>query len=479
MAKQKHNKHNKKEQFEIRAVRACVYAGVLTLIVMSAYMLLRPDIKYVRAKNGDAEQVIETIGWLQKNEYDESRIDDLRERAACLLLDEGDREYAMSMAEDISDGRDIAYIYSRAEYMKAEEKLDAGAYTEAAGLFYALNDYEDSQSRYLDCVCASAIKSYLNGETTAAQNAIASISDAPERVGRMASSVAGNRADEVVNCEIFTYEGMEKHALLAASLKQSLSEAKCVHAASGRYHNVILRYDGSVLCAGDNSKGQCETSLWTNISCVAAGRYHTVGLRADGTVVACGDNSYGQTEVSGWTDITALCCGAFDTIGLKSDGTIVACGMNASKVDGKGGIKSICAGGYRVVALTTDGQLLSTHTGSVLEGAGELKCLCVCGNVLAGLTQTGSTLTSEDNLPKWEGMAYVCLSENGFFGITEAGEVKAQYFRTGTDFGIALSEAAAEIAVSATGIVIITENGNVFAFGDNSCGQLDINGMSL
>ena len=36
---------------------------------------------------------------------------------------------------------------------------------------------------------------------------------------------------------------------------------------------------------------------------ISAGMYHTVGLKADGTVVAVGDNGKGQCDVSGWTDI--------------------------------------------------------------------------------------------------------------------------------------------------------------------------------
>ncbi|MEG1677087.1 MAG: RCC1 domain-containing protein, partial [Clostridia bacterium] len=44
-------------------------------------------------------------------------------------------------------------------------------------------------------------------------------------------------------------------------------------------------------------------SSWTDIVAVASGAFHTIGLRADGTVVAVGNNEVRQCNVSGWTDI--------------------------------------------------------------------------------------------------------------------------------------------------------------------------------
>jgi len=71
----------------------------------------------------------------------------------------------------------------------------------------------------------------------------------------------------------------------------------------GNTHTVGLKTDGTVVAAGDNSRGQCNVSGWRDIVAVAAGFYHTVGLKADGTVVAVGSNDKGQCNVSGWRDI--------------------------------------------------------------------------------------------------------------------------------------------------------------------------------
>ena len=70
------------------------------------------------------------------------------------------------------------------------------------------------------------------------------------------------------------------------------------------------------------------TANFQYIPMVASGGYHTVGLKSDGTVVAVGRNDYGQCNVGGWTDITQVAAGAIHTVGLKFDGTVVAVGRN-------------------------------------------------------------------------------------------------------------------------------------------------------
>ena len=100
--------------------------------------------------------------------------------------------------------------------------------------------------------------------------------------------------------------------------------------ATGGYHTVGLKSDGTVVAVGDNTYGQRDVNGtdWTDIVAVAGGTYHTVGLKSDGTVVGVGYNIYGQRDVNGtgWTDIVAVAAGYWHTVGLKSDGTGVAVG---------------------------------------------------------------------------------------------------------------------------------------------------------
>ena len=49
----------------------------------------------------------------------------------------------------------------------------------------------------------------------------------------------------------------------------------------GKKHIAALSSDGHVLCAGDNSRGQCETSEWHDICSLFTGEYITAGLDKD------------------------------------------------------------------------------------------------------------------------------------------------------------------------------------------------------
>ncbi|MBI5892425.1 MAG: hypothetical protein HZB79_02050 [Deltaproteobacteria bacterium] len=95
--------------------------------------------------------------------------------------------------------------------------------------------------------------------------------------------------------------------------------------ASGWYHTVGLKEDGTVVVGGYFTE---KVSDWTNIKAIAAGWTHIVGLKEDGTVVAVGYNRDGQLDVSGWTNIKAIAAGVYHTLGLKEDGTVVAVGYN-------------------------------------------------------------------------------------------------------------------------------------------------------
>jgi alpha-tubulin suppressor-like RCC1 family protein len=81
-----------------------------------------------------------------------------------------------------------------------------------------------------------------------------------------------------------------------------------------------------VVAVGNNDRGQCNVSDWTDIIQVLAGYSHTVGLKSDGTVVAVGNNDYGQCNVGNWMDIVQVAAGIYHTVGLRSNGAVVAAG---------------------------------------------------------------------------------------------------------------------------------------------------------
>lgn len=95
---------------------------------------------------------------------------------------------------------------------------------------------------------------------------------------------------------------------------------------------VGLRSDGTVYYADrgyepfdPNSYIDLATiSEWTGIVQVDTAGDSVVGLKADGTVVFAGDNEDGKCDTSNWTDIVKVAVGINHTVGLKKDGTLVS-----------------------------------------------------------------------------------------------------------------------------------------------------------
>ena len=72
-----------------------------------------------------------------------------------------------------------------------------------------------------------------------------------------------------------------------------------------------------------------DLSTWTGITQISA-KGNIAGLKYDGTVVAAGDNSYGALNVSSWAGITQVA--AYDyTVGLMANGKLVIVGANNSE----------------------------------------------------------------------------------------------------------------------------------------------------
>ena len=80
--------------------------------------------------------------------------------------------------------------------------------------------------------------------------------------------------------------------------------------ASGGYHSLALKTDGTVWSWGRNNFGQLGDNTNTNrllpvqvqglsgVSAISAGYYHSLALKNDGTVWAWGYNSYGQLVIT-------------------------------------------------------------------------------------------------------------------------------------------------------------------------------------
>ena len=136
-----------------------------------------------------------------------------------------------------------------------------------------------------------------------------------------------------------------------------------VYIALGSYHIVGLRSDGTVVAAGSNNDGQCNTENWNNIVSISCGYYHTVGLKKDGTIVAVGNNKFGQCYVSDWKDINKVMSNGYLTIGLNKDGTVATAGDHSDVVYEAikkwKNISYISCGGLHMVGLTKNGTVVA------------------------------------------------------------------------------------------------------------------------
>lgn len=134
-----------------------------------------------------------------------------------------------------------------------------------------------------------------------------------------------------------------------------------VSVATGGYHNLALRRDGTVLVWGLPT-GEGELSIpesATNVIAIAAGGNKNLVLRRDGTVVAWGSNVDGENNVPATaTNVVAIASGDRTSLAVRADGTVV--GWGATSVPAKAtNVVAIAAGYIHALALRADGTVLA------------------------------------------------------------------------------------------------------------------------
>jgi alpha-tubulin suppressor-like RCC1 family protein len=135
-----------------------------------------------------------------------------------------------------------------------------------------------------------------------------------------------------------------------------------VQVATGAWHSLAIRPDGSVWAWGNNREGQLGDGSHThrptpvqvvgvtNAIAVAGGAWHSLTLLANGTVLAWGDNNGGQL----------------------GDGTIES-RTTPGMVPGLANVVAITAGGDQSYALLANGTVWTWGPGSIFgEGGGQL-----------------------------------------------------------------------------------------------------------
>lgn len=295
-----------------------------------------------------------------------------------------------------------------------------------------------------------------------------------------------------------------------------VSSAVTTQIAAGAYHTVSIRDDGTVWVWGDNSFGQLGDGSTTQssapvqvttlsgmpVTAVEAGAYHTVALRKDGTVWTWGYNDYGQlgngstaqssipVQVSALSGMkmTAVAAGVYHTVALRDDGTVWVWGSNDYGQLGDSSnwsstpvqltalsgmvITAVAAGDFHTVALRMNGTLWAWG-----------------GNEYGQLGNGSTTRSSFPVQVRTSGVTAITAVSAGFshtLAVAEDGTAWAWGYNLCGQLGngsTTSSNTPVQVtglsgmnvtAVSAGGVhsVALINDGSVWAWGDNSFGQL-------
>lgn len=477
-------KRFKRDEVSTILVNSAVILAALA-VLLGLFFVARPALQLNRAvrlaRAGDPARAEAYLARLERDGRSPKRISDVRAQLIDRYIGEGDFDAALSLTGQLSDGETARTLERRANYARASALYAAGDYEAAAQLFYALGDYEDARDRYAESRCAMAVSAWIDGNESQARYLLLDTDGAQNHIESAALAVTRDPAfvREILSTELFSPASLEQ----MARDKQAVSAARAQPAphrlAAGYRHTAGLRSDGTVVATGDNEHGQCDVSGWTDIVEIAAGAAHTVGLRSDGTVTAAGDDSYGQCDVSGWTGVRAVAASAYGTFGLRSDGTVVATRSYADRVAGWHDVTQIAAGAYSAGGLYGQGSMACTHEGARLDMGASLFGLSVCGTVGAALLPDGSLYSNVAAAPDWHGLTQVAVSQSGMIGVFSDGGCRGFTFRDGRDVALNIDGRVIEAASGGTHHVVLTDDGRVFAFGDDGDGQCDVGDWQL
>ncbi|MEN8743570.1 MAG: putative Ig domain-containing protein [Lentimonas sp.] len=244
---------------------------------------------------------------------------------------------------------------------------------------------------------------------------------------------------------------------------------------------------------GRNTDGQCNVPVDLGpVIAIATGQYHTLALRTNGTVAAWGRNTNGQCDVPiDLHSVVAIAAGYANSLALKQDGTVVAWGSASYDLDtiptGLSDVVEISAGNYLNVALKSDGEVVAWGSSSnsanvVPESAqGAVHASVGYGHIIT-LSESGITVGWGDD---WQGqisgptgrtdiVSFAC-GDDLTLGLTRSGRVLAW----GWDI-YDVTDVPAELGIVnsvATGdrfAMAVQADGSLTAWGHNSDGQSDV-----
>ena len=356
---------------------------------------------------------------------------------ALAQLYEADGDYleASETYAKLGDYQDAVARSENCTYSYAMERFDYGYYDEAMRLFYALGSYQDSQAY--------------------AKRAAAALSQ-NEGAGDLVSLLVGLSGAQLQE---------------RARLKSEREALPIAMIATGYEHTLARTETGSVLSAGSNEFGQCNTTEWTNIAAVAAGAYHSVGLRADGTVVATGSNEFGQCNVNKWQNVTAIFAGAYNTVGLTKSGQLLNTGYQTWSTLSWRDIATLSIGDYSLCGVMENGQPLVTNEELVTSDYYDLVAFDAATANSAGLKADGTVISNGLDVSDLTNILAIDCTPNGLYALDDSGRVHTVAFSFAHLPDVSDWTNMVAISASATHVVGITADGRVLSRGESKAGQ--------
>jgi alpha-tubulin suppressor-like RCC1 family protein len=283
-------------------------------------------------------------------------------------------------------------------------------------------------------------------------------------------------------------------------------------------HTVYVRNDGTVWAWGKNSNGQLGNNSTTDspiplqvsglsgMTAIAAGNNFTVALKNDGTVWAWGINSNGQlgdgtttehhtpVQVSLLSGVTAIAVGDNFSVALKNDGTVWTWGGNSNGQLGNGtttdsnvpvqaGVGSglsnaigVAAGYNHTVALINGGTVRAwggnsngqLGNGTNGPGTDTNVPVVVSGSNSVMAIAAGNAFTIVLQNVNLDSKVWACGSNNnGQLGNNSTTDSNVPVQVSGMS-----STGAIGIAAGYDHAVVMKTDGTVWAWGNNSNGQL-------
>jgi alpha-tubulin suppressor-like RCC1 family protein len=270
------------------------------------------------------------------------------------------------------------------------------------------------------------------------------------------SAIGGSASDYMV---LLTRE--KGFWLVYGSPDQFMPTETIIDAAVGPNHIMALTQSGAVYAFGYNIYGQLGTEDTENIqdtpsvvagidnvSAITAGWDFSVALKDDGTVWAWGKNDTGQVggeiaeyrsqpaQITGLSNITAISSGGGHTLALRNDGVILAWGANGSGQLGNG---------------TTDTRLVPVQ----VMGLSRVVSVAAGG---------GHNLALKDDGTVWG------------WGANNCGQLGVQTDASYSSVPIQIPGLSDIVAITAGRYysLVVTKDGEVWAWGENEVGQLGI-----